>query len=152
MFEIGFTEILLILGIALLVLGPERLPGLARQIGRWAGRARGMARQFREQLDEEVLRHEREWDRPGRAHASPGGAGAAADRDAAAEHPAPGDTEPVLATIPASAGEVEPEPVAVTTTEDGATQVQVPRSDSPASPPADATANGTMDATPGRNP
>ncbi len=54
MFEVGFTEIILILGIALLVLGPEKLPKLANQIGRWAGRARAMARQLRQQLDEEV--------------------------------------------------------------------------------------------------
>jgi Tat protein translocase TatB subunit len=54
MFEVGFTEIILILGIALLVLGPEKLPKLASQVGRWAGRARAMARQLRAQLDEEV--------------------------------------------------------------------------------------------------
>ena len=54
MFEVGFTEIVLILGIALLVLGPEKLPKLANQLGRWAGRARAMARQLRQQLDEEV--------------------------------------------------------------------------------------------------
>lgn len=54
MFEVGFTEIILILGIALLVLGPEKLPKLANQVGRWAGRARAMARQLRAQLDEEV--------------------------------------------------------------------------------------------------
>ena len=54
MFEVGFTETILILGIALLVLGPEKLPKLASQIGRWAGRARSMARQLRQQLDDEV--------------------------------------------------------------------------------------------------
>lgn len=54
MFEVGFTEIVLILGIALLVLGPEKLPKLANQVGRWVGRARAMARQLRQQLDEEV--------------------------------------------------------------------------------------------------
>ena len=54
MFEVGFTEIILILGIALLVLGPEKLPKLAAQVGRWVGRARSMARQLRQQLDEEV--------------------------------------------------------------------------------------------------
>jgi len=54
MFEVGFTEIILILGIALLVLGPEKLPKLANQVGRWVGRARAMARQFRQQLDDEV--------------------------------------------------------------------------------------------------
>ena len=54
MFEVGFTEIILILGLALLVLGPEKLPGLAEKIGRWTGRARSMARQLRSQLEQEV--------------------------------------------------------------------------------------------------
>ena len=54
MFEVGFTELLLIFALALVVLGPEKLPKLAQQIGRWVGRARAMARQFREQLEEEV--------------------------------------------------------------------------------------------------
>jgi sec-independent protein translocase protein TatB len=54
MFEVGFTEILVICGIALLVLGPEKLPKLAADLGRWAGRARAMARQLRTQLEQEV--------------------------------------------------------------------------------------------------
>ena len=54
MFEVGFTEIILIFGIALLVLGPARLPKLAADIGRWAGRARAMARQLRSQLEQET--------------------------------------------------------------------------------------------------
>jgi sec-independent protein translocase protein TatB len=54
MFEVGFTEIVLIFGIALLVLGPARLPRLAADLGRWAGRARAMARQLRTQLEQEV--------------------------------------------------------------------------------------------------
>jgi len=54
MFEVGFTEILVISVLALVVLGPEKLPRVAAQIGRWVGRARTMARQFREQLEDEV--------------------------------------------------------------------------------------------------
>lgn len=55
MFEVGFIEILLISILALVVLGPEKLPKVARQVGHWMGRARAMARQFREQLDEEAI-------------------------------------------------------------------------------------------------
>jgi sec-independent protein translocase protein TatB len=54
MFEVGFSELLLICAIALVVLGPQKLPKLAQQVGRWVGRARAMARQFREQLEEEA--------------------------------------------------------------------------------------------------
>ena len=36
------------------MLGPEKLPRVVSEIGRWVGRARAMARQFREQLEEEV--------------------------------------------------------------------------------------------------
>ena len=58
MFEVGFSELLLIAVIGLLVLGPQKLPGLARQVGRWMGRARTMARQFRDQLEEESFLEE----------------------------------------------------------------------------------------------
>ena len=36
------------------MLGPEKLPRVVSELGRWVGRARAMARQFREQLEEEV--------------------------------------------------------------------------------------------------
>ena len=64
MFEVGFTEIILILGIALVVLGPEKLPKVAADIGRWVGRARAMARQFKAQLDEDVVKADRDWAKP----------------------------------------------------------------------------------------
>lgn len=67
MFEVGFTEIILILGIALVVLGPEKLPKVAADIGRWVGRARAMARQFKAQLDEEVVKADRDWAKPAAA-------------------------------------------------------------------------------------
>jgi len=54
MFEVGFSELLVIFALALIVLGPEKLPKLAQQVGRWVGRARAMARQFRDQLEEEA--------------------------------------------------------------------------------------------------
>jgi Tat protein translocase TatB subunit len=54
MLDVGFSEILLTSAIALVVLGPERLPKVARQVGNWMGRARSMARQLSEQLEREV--------------------------------------------------------------------------------------------------
>jgi len=54
LFEGRFFEILIIFVLALVVLGPEKLPRVVSEVGRWLGRARAMARQFREQLEEEV--------------------------------------------------------------------------------------------------
>jgi sec-independent protein translocase protein TatB len=54
MLDVGFSEVLLTSAIALIVLGPERLPKVARQVGNWMGRARAMARQLSEQLEREV--------------------------------------------------------------------------------------------------
>jgi sec-independent protein translocase protein TatB len=52
--DFSFSELAIIFGLALVVLGPKKLPGLVQQVGRWMGRARHMARQFREQLEQEV--------------------------------------------------------------------------------------------------
>ena len=71
MFEVGFTEILLILGLALLVLGPEKLPGLAEKVGRWTGRARSMARQLRTQLEHEVTLEELSRSKPSQPSSPP---------------------------------------------------------------------------------
>lgn len=54
MFEVGFTELMLIGLIALLVLGPERLPPLVRSTGRWLGRAQRMVRELKTQLENET--------------------------------------------------------------------------------------------------
>lgn len=71
MFEVGFTEIILILGIALLVLGPEKLPRVAAKVGHWAGRARAMARNLKDQLDDEVLRAEQGFPKTDTRYSSP---------------------------------------------------------------------------------
>lgn len=54
MFGIGFTELLIILVIALLVVGPERLPALARQLGSFVREIRKMYDQVREQARAEI--------------------------------------------------------------------------------------------------
>lgn len=54
MFDIGFLELLVCGVIALLVLGPERLPTAARAAGRWVGAARRMVGQFTSELDRQL--------------------------------------------------------------------------------------------------
>ena len=54
MFDVGFTELVMIGLVALLVVGPERLPELVRTTGRWIGRAQRMARELRSELERDV--------------------------------------------------------------------------------------------------
>lgn len=54
MFDIGFWELVVIGVVGLLVLGPQRLPEVARQLGQWTGKARSMARILKQQLREEL--------------------------------------------------------------------------------------------------
>lgn len=58
MFDIGFSELLLVGVIALVVLGPERLPRAARTAGLWLGRARATARRFTAEIDRELKAEE----------------------------------------------------------------------------------------------
>jgi sec-independent protein translocase protein TatB len=58
MFDVGFSELVLLFVIGLLILGPERLPRVASQIGRWVGRARRTATQLRMQLEREMTMSE----------------------------------------------------------------------------------------------
>ena len=107
MFDIGFTELLLVGLVALLVLGPERLPVAAHMAGLWIGRIKRSfnsikaevereigADEIRRQLhNERILELEREMKRSLLPEAStpapePPPAGAAAS-DAAAPQPQP---------------------------------------------------------------
>ncbi|WP_419307595.1 Sec-independent protein translocase protein TatB [Chromohalobacter israelensis] len=60
MFDMGFLELMLIGVVALLVLGPERLPTAARTVGLWIGKIKrtvsGMQREISAQLEAEELR------------------------------------------------------------------------------------------------
>lgn len=91
MFEVGFTELLLIFALALVVLGPEKLPRVASQVGRWIGRARSMARQFREQLEDETILEETT---PKKRAAPAPAASAAGTAEAAAPSPSDAAAEP----------------------------------------------------------
>lgn len=66
MFDIAPTELLLVAIVALLVIGPKDLPLVMRKVGQWAGKARGVARQFRSGFDAmvreaELEEMERKW-------------------------------------------------------------------------------------------
>jgi len=54
MFDVGFPELVLVAVIGLLVLGPQRLPKVAAELGKWIGRARRTATQLRRQLEREI--------------------------------------------------------------------------------------------------
>ena len=51
MFDIGFWELIVIVVIALLVIGPEQLPGFVRDLGRWTGRLRRLIHDTRHELE-----------------------------------------------------------------------------------------------------
>lgn len=58
MFDIGFTELLLIAVVALVVLGPERLPKAARFAGLWVRRARAQWYSVKSELERELAAEE----------------------------------------------------------------------------------------------
>ena len=54
MLDVSFWELLIIGAIALVVVGPERLPRLMRTLGLWAGRARASFQSIRDEVEREV--------------------------------------------------------------------------------------------------
>lgn len=52
MFDIGWSEFLVIAVVALIAIGPKELPGVLRTIGQWMGKARRMAAEFQGQFQE----------------------------------------------------------------------------------------------------
>ena len=53
MFDVGFWEILLIMILALVVIGPERLPGAARTLGLWVGKGRRYVEGVKSEVEQE---------------------------------------------------------------------------------------------------
>ena len=58
MFDFGFWELILVMVVALLVVGPERLPGLARQAGLWLGKAKRFISSVRSDIEREIRAEE----------------------------------------------------------------------------------------------
>ena len=96
MFEIGFSEIALIAVVALLVLGPERLPGVARTVGALVRRARASWQNVKGEIERELAAEDikRNLDEARRAAADIRGDvhAAASDIEKSASPPPPGPT------------------------------------------------------------
>ena len=58
MFDIGFWEIIFIMVITLLVVGPEKLPKIARTAGLWVGKMRGFVATVKADIDQEIAADE----------------------------------------------------------------------------------------------
>jgi sec-independent protein translocase protein TatB len=58
MFEVGFSELVLVVVVALLVVGPERLPKMAYEVGLWYGRLQRYVRNARFQIENELHNYE----------------------------------------------------------------------------------------------
>jgi sec-independent protein translocase protein TatB len=125
--DLSGSHILIVLVVALVVVGPERLPKLLHQIGKFVGKMRGMANEFRSSFDEmarqselDDLRKEVEAMRQASQAAIPQDLGIAAqmksDSEAAylanweASHAAPTDG-PVMTALPEKPVEAAAEPV-----------------------------------------
>ncbi len=52
MFDIGWSELVVIGVVALIAIGPKELPGVLRMVGQWMGKARRMAGEFQSQFQE----------------------------------------------------------------------------------------------------
>lgn len=54
MFDIGFTELLVCMVVALVVIGPEQLPGTVRTVGLWIGRLKRSLRDTRQEIERQI--------------------------------------------------------------------------------------------------
>ena len=60
MFNIGTSEILIILVLALLLLGPGKIPEVAKTIGRVLGKARKISDDFKEEIEKNIRSEEKD--------------------------------------------------------------------------------------------
>ncbi len=58
MFDIGFWELSIIAIVGLLVIGPDKLPGVARTVGKWVGRTQRFVTQVKDDIDRELKQDE----------------------------------------------------------------------------------------------
>lgn len=154
MFEIGFQELFLLGVIALLVVGPERLPALVRTVGLWVGKAQRLVSQVRADVEREL--HAEEIRRTMREDS---GVDAIAEVRKEMEDLAGGFSQPAFETPPPEAakeappktpaeGEPEPEPEPKTSLE-AAPELEL---EPEPKTPAEAAADGGVDRADGTAP
>jgi sec-independent protein translocase protein TatB len=117
MLDVAPTELLLVAVVALLVIGPKDLPKAMRFVGKWVGKARGVARQFRSGFDamvreSELAEMEKQWaaenERIMREHPPTASLPAPQPEHFASADPV--DAEPVMVEQPVLFAAEEPEP------------------------------------------
>lgn len=96
MFNVGGGEIIVILLIALIVLGPDKLPNTARQVGRFMGEIRRMSNGFQQELRDAMTVNLDGDSGPGAASPSTGSASAAAPEMPPTAAPGSAGTPPIL--------------------------------------------------------
>ena len=87
MFDVGFWELTFLATLALLVLGPDKLPGVVSSVGRMLGRARALARGLKMQMEREFS----DLNQPASTIVKPT-AGPGSPGDTPADEPPDGDT------------------------------------------------------------
>ncbi|MEQ8309652.1 MAG: Sec-independent protein translocase protein TatB [Sphingopyxis sp.] len=115
MFDVAPTELLLVVVVALVVIGPKDLPKAMRVVGKWMGKARGMARHFRAGLDTmmreaELEELEKQWREQNEAIMREFPRIDDADATAASTSPKPaeeGKADPAAAPAPSDAAATE---------------------------------------------
>jgi sec-independent protein translocase protein TatB len=139
MFDIGFSELLVIAVVALVVLGPERLPKAARFAGLWVRRARAQWYSVKSELERELAADEfkRSLQDTETAMRDIDASVRAADADARREFDAMRSATKALAPVPVAADpdpDPTPAPAAVTPSDRRDTPGYEPETDSDANP------------------
>lgn len=111
MFEVGFWELALVFALGLVVLGPEKLPKVAAQLGRYAGQARRMARTLTAQISEELAAEERRIRATDSRPATPEPAPEPAYSRPGAEDLIPGSADDTQPATPPATNNASAEPV-----------------------------------------
>lgn len=153
MFDIGWSELLLIGVVALIAIGPKELPGVLRAVGQWTGKIRRMAAEFQGQF-QEALREAEMADLKKQVDDLNEAARSFTNFDPMAEPPKPaapttvadvasGDPPPSAPALPAETPAAEPAPLPAPTTEPiAASTAPPPAPVEPAAPAAPAVPSG----------